>query len=116
MAFSTRRMLPKTRLHLFMTRTLVILRLNYRAGVKINSSMSFFLLFLLVYVSRSLIALQMNKGANILHTDTHTQKKEISRCVVGVSMRNRQMSAVKKERHALSQSCFLVSKEAFGTT
>lgn len=44
---AARRMLPKTRLHLFMTRTLVILRLNYSAGVKINSSAGFFYCFYL---------------------------------------------------------------------
>lgn len=46
MALTARRMPPKTRLHLFMTRTLVILRLNYSGRVKMNSNAGFFLLSL----------------------------------------------------------------------
>lgn len=104
-------MLPKTRLHLFMTRTLVILRLNYSAGVKINSSTGFFYCFYLC-VFWSLITQQVNIGANILHID---ERKRIRLCrVVGVRMKNRQMYREEREQHAWSH--FLrISEEAFGT-
>lgn len=73
---AARRMLPKSWLHLFMTRALVIPRLNYRTGVKINSSTGGFAIVFCVsfvfpffFLPWSRMRRWMYIGASILHTD-----------------------------------------------